>query len=148
IFDERKVSRARQSCRGQHDRRHIIEELVLQKPGNIDGRSAQENAAPATLEPINKLLVGARDDEMEIKTDLPEAAYDVFDLGRFLLQRIQRRFQSLESSIECDVSITQRSSFHFSITVLARKSARHKREARLFSAAFSKAHPKLICKPL
>src|SRR5262249_48047688 len=136
----------RECCRGQYDRRHVFEQLVLQQTGDVDGRRAQKDSAIAALQPVDKLLVRAGDDKLESETYLAQPPNQTLDVCLFVFHCVERALDGRDRLVDEQVEFTELGWFDFAAGVLAREGSRNDRIAAVFAAAFAKAHPEIVGK--
>ena len=98
--NESKVAGAGQGRGSENHCRHFLEQLVLQQPRDIYRRAAQEDSPSPALQPIDKALVIALDDKVEIETKLSRPSDDVLSIRRRIFQCVQHRFQTIERVVE------------------------------------------------
>src|SRR5207244_6347672 len=95
-----KVAGAGQGRGSENHGRHFLEQRVLQQTRDIDRRGAQEDPSSPALKPIDKALVIAFDDEVEIETKLSRSPNDILGIRRRIFQCVKSRLQTIERVVQ------------------------------------------------
>src|SRR4030095_8994334 len=103
---KRPAARKRRRC--QDARLDFFEELATKQFRNIDRRRTEKDPFPATLEPVNIIVLGLMNDKIEIRSRLFRAANQTLSFRYRVRERIDRCDQPSKRGVESFVRFTKR----------------------------------------